>query len=104
MTAYRELLQNRESITKKGGAVLANLVSLLPAGEVREVLTARIASARSEPGPVVSFLMGLSLRQRWRALKRVSGSTWLLAGVTILTSLIGYLFMRGRVKDDGAVR
>jgi hypothetical protein len=98
VTAYRELLQNRQSITKQEGAVLANLVSFLPAGEVREVLAARIASARSEPGPLVSFLMGLSLRKRWRALKRVSGSTWLLAGATILTSLVGYLFVKGQSR------
>ncbi|MGD2145231.1 MAG: glycosyltransferase [Anaerolineae bacterium] len=96
LTAYRELAENRQSITKVEGAVLADLVSFLPAGEVREILKARIASVRREPGPIVSFLMGLSLGQRWRALKRVPGSTWLLAGATILASLIGYLFVKGQ--------
>jgi len=96
LTAYGELVDSRQSITKEEGAVLANLVSFLPAGEVREILAARIASIRSEPGPIVSFLMGLSLPERWRALKRVPGSTWLLTGATILASLIGYLFVKGQ--------
>jgi hypothetical protein len=96
VAAYRELLEDQQSITRQEGAVLADLVSFLPSGEVRDILTDQITSARSEPGPIARFLMGLSLGQRWRALKRVPGSTWLLAGATIVASLIGYLFMKGR--------
>jgi glycosyltransferase involved in cell wall biosynthesis len=96
VAAYRELLEDQQSITRQEGAVLADLVSFLPSGEVRDILTDQITSARGEPGPIARFLMGLSLGQRWRALKRVPGSTWLLAGATIVASLIGYLFMKGR--------
>lgn len=94
--AYRELMEEKDSITKEEGAMLADLVSTLPSGEVKEILTERIEMAQKEPGPVTQFLMQLSLRQRWQALKRVPGSTWLLAGATVVVSLIGYLFMKGR--------
>jgi glycosyltransferase involved in cell wall biosynthesis len=95
VAAYRELLEDQPSITKEEGAVLADLVSFLPDGEVKDILTDQITSARNEPGPVAGFLMRLSLREKWRALKRVPGSTWLLAGATIVGSLIGYRFMKG---------
>jgi glycosyltransferase involved in cell wall biosynthesis len=96
VAAYRELLEDQPSVTKQEGAVFADLVSFLPSGEVKDILTDQIKSARSRPGPIARFLMELSLGQRWRALKRVPGSTWLLAGATIVASLIGYLFMKGR--------
>jgi 1,2-diacylglycerol 3-alpha-glucosyltransferase len=96
VAAYRELLEDQPSTTKQEGAVLADLVAFLPSGEVKDILIDQTKSARSEPGPIARFLMGLSLGQRWRALKRVPGSTWLLAGATIVASLIGYLFMKGR--------
>jgi glycosyltransferase involved in cell wall biosynthesis len=100
VAAYRELLEDQPSITKEEGAVLADLVSFLPDGEVKDILTDQITSARNEPGPIAGFLMRLSLGEKWRALKRVPGSTWLLAGATIVGSLIGYLFMKGRGRGE----
>jgi len=94
--AYHDLMDEKASITKEEGAMLADLVSTLPPGEVRQLLRQRIASARREPGPVASFLMKLSVGKKWRALKRVPGSTWLLAAGTVIVSLVGYLFMKGR--------
>jgi 1,2-diacylglycerol 3-alpha-glucosyltransferase len=96
VAAYRELLEDQPSVARQEGAVLADLVSFLPSGEVKDILTDQIRSTRSRPGPIARFLMGLSLGQKWRALKRVPGSTWLLAGATIVGSLIGYLFMKGQ--------
>jgi 1,2-diacylglycerol 3-alpha-glucosyltransferase len=100
VAAYRELLEDKSSITREEGAVLADLISLLPSGEIRDVLTDRINTARTEPGRMARFLMTLSLGQKWRALKRVPGSTWLLAGGTVVGSLIGYLFMKGRGRGE----
>jgi 1,2-diacylglycerol 3-alpha-glucosyltransferase len=96
VAAYRELLEDKSSITKEQGAVLADLVSLLPSGEIRDILADQINAAQSQPGRMGRSLMSLSLRERWRAWKRVPGSTWLLAGATVVGSLIGYLFMKGR--------
>jgi len=96
VVAYHELMQEKASITEEEGAMLADLVSTLPPGEVKELLKDRLQMAREQPGLVTQFLMGLSLGRRWRALKRVPGSTWLVAGATIVVSLIGYLVMKGR--------
>jgi glycosyltransferase involved in cell wall biosynthesis len=100
VSAYHELLEGQASITEEEGAMLADLVSFLPPGEVKDILTDQISKLRSEPGPVAGFLMGLRLGQRWRALKRVPGSTWLLTGATVVGSLIGYLFMKGRGRGE----
>lgn len=99
--AYRDLIEERGSISgvippREEGAMLVDLVSALPSGEVKDILIERIEIVQKEPGPVTRFLMKLSLRKRWRALKRVPGSTWLLTGATIAVSLIGYLLMKGR--------
>jgi glycosyltransferase involved in cell wall biosynthesis len=96
VAAYRELMEEKDSFTKEEGAMLEELVSTLPSGEVKDILTERIESAQREPGPVTGFLMDLSLGKKWRALKRVPGSTWLLAAGTIVVSLVGYIFMKGR--------
>jgi len=101
VAAYQELMKEKASSTgvippREEGAMFAELVSTLPSGEVKEILKEHIETARKEPGPVTQLLMTLSLGEKWRALKRVPGSTWLLAGATIVVSLIGYLFMKGR--------
>jgi len=100
VAAYRELMEEKPAMTKETGAMLADLVSLLPSGDVKELLMARIRTTRSQPGAVAEFLQGLSLGEKWRALKRVPGSTWLLAGVTVIVSLVSYLFMKGRSSDE----
>jgi glycosyltransferase involved in cell wall biosynthesis len=105
VSAYRELIEAKGSTTgvippKEAGAMLVDLVSMLPSGDVKDILTERIEIAQQEPGPVARFFMGLSLGKKWRALKRVPGSTWLLAGVTVVVSLVGYLFMKGRGEAE----
>lgn len=94
--AYRELLHEKASITEEEGAMLLDLVSTLPSGEVKDILTERIEMSRADPGSLTHFLMEQSLGTKWRALKRVPGSTWLLAGATVVVSLVGYLVMKGR--------
>ncbi len=105
VAAYQDLIEEKDSTTgaippKEEGAILVDLVSTLPSGEVKEVLKERIEIAQQEPGSVTRFLMALSLRKKWRALKRVPGSTWLLAGATVIISLVGYLFMKGRGEAE----
>ncbi len=100
VAAYRELMEQSPSAAKRNGAVLADLVSFLPSGEVKELLKEQIQATRSDPGVIPQFLRRLSLGQKWRALKRVHGSTWLLAGGTVVVSLVGYLFMKGRAGEE----
>ncbi len=98
--AYRELIRERPSVTTTKEAVLDDLISFLPSGEVKEILKEQVRVSPSGPGPVPEFIRELSLRRKWRALKRVEGSTWLLAGGTVVVSLVGYLLMKGRGGDD----
>jgi glycosyltransferase involved in cell wall biosynthesis len=103
VSVYRELMEEKGSITtadEEEGAMLADLVSALPSGEVKEILTERIEIAQKKRGPAARLLTSLSLGKKWRALKRVPGSTWLLAGVTVVVSLVGYLFMKGRGETE----
>ncbi len=98
-SAYHELIERKAPVTRREGAVLAGLVSALPSGEVKDILRERIDVVPEERDRVTQFLMGRSLGERWRALKRVPGSTWLLAGATVIVSLIGYLFMKGQGQE-----
>ncbi len=100
VAAYRELIKERSPVTTKRGAVLEDLISFLPSGEVKEIFKEQVRVSRSRPSPISEFFGGLSLGRKWRALKRVEGSTWLLAGGTVVVSLVGYLFMKGRGGED----
>lgn len=100
VSAYREIEEEKIPASESKSAVLADLVSVLPPGEVKDIITEQIDAARGEAGPMRQFFMNLSLGERWKALKRVSGSTWLMAGVTIVVSLIGYLFMKERGNKE----
>ncbi len=100
VAAYRELIEEKPSVAKNEGAVLAELISFLPSGEVKEILKERVEDARGAQDPASRSFPELSLGKKWRALKRVHGSTWLLAAGTVIVSLVGYLFMKGRGKAE----
>lgn len=100
--AYQDLLDTQRtspSITAEEGAVLTNLISFLPAGEVKDILEARtsdLGRKAKQPGG-----LGTALLDKLKVLRRVPGSTWLMAGLTIVASVIGYLFMKGRNAEAG---
>ncbi|MEA3345071.1 MAG: glycosyltransferase [Chloroflexota bacterium] len=99
LEAYNELLEDSTPITEEG-AGLANLISFLPSGEVKDFLTDKVSVLESASESAIRPTKDLSLSARMRALRRVPGSTWLLTGLTIVLSLIGYLFMKGRRRGD----
>ena len=76
--------------------MLNSLVSFFTLGEVRDYLLNAIAEARmdlpAQKGTLPRFKM-----PRWiESWIRVPPMTWLLSGLTIVVSVIGFLFMRGR--------
>jgi glycosyltransferase involved in cell wall biosynthesis len=92
--AYKILLQERPVVTQRQGLLLADLVSLLPPGEVRNALAAKLSpldqtiqQRRSAAAPPILF-KGL------RGVQRVSTRTWLLVGLTVVLSPIAYLLVR----------
>lgn len=92
--AYNALLEERPQVTRQEDALLANLVSVLPEGEVRDILADKVDAMGRAIEEIGELRLMSALPARVEALSRVSRSTWLLAGLTILVSFIGYLIMK----------
>lgn len=98
VAAYRELIAEKEETpTEKPrsqlSAQLNDLLKHFPAGEGKESLADKIR-AWEEEHVDRPLRQKLSLASKLRALRRVPGSTWLLAGLTIVISFVGYIFMK----------
>ena len=95
LEAYRTLLEKRPQVAAhRAGASLAGLVSLLPPGETREVLADKVSDLERVIEETSELRIVSALPEKMQAVRRVPQSTWLLAGLTILSSLVGYLFMK----------
>jgi len=89
--AYGSLINKKRPLLEKERRHLAEVVSFLPAGEIKRRLLEEIDISETPPrGPLRRFTPVMKIR----ALRRVPGSTWFLSGLTILVSVIGYLFMK----------
>jgi len=97
--AYQDILDEGRAMTEKKSDLLTGLVSFLSTGDVQRYLTDRIQEARRKLQGQTGLWKRLGIPGRLQALRRVPGSTWLFSGVTILISIIGYLFMKGRSKE-----
>jgi len=80
--AYETLVEDRDITLPIDSTRLTRMVALLPDGQVRQVLTARIAR-------VVSSV---------KKVRRVPQRTWLFASLTALGSIIAYIFLRRRAN------
>ena len=90
VVAYQALKEEKHA-TRDDSDILADLVDSLPSGEFKEVLEEQLHELQAKTGLLTRLRETFSPRQRWKAIKRVKGSTWILVGVTILVSLVGYL-------------
>lgn len=97
--AYQKLLEEKPSLSEEKSDLLTRLVTFLSSGEVQSFLTDRILETQEKAHPKRGIWKRLDISAKLRALRRVPGSTWLISGATILVSVIGYLFMKGRSKD-----
>jgi len=95
--AYETLLRERPAVapssTEKGRARLRRTISLLPPGEVRDVLMQQLAvleRIQQEIDPKSR----LRLASKIKRARRVPSSSWVYAGLTVSISVIGYLFLR----------
>ncbi|NBD35875.1 MAG: glycosyltransferase [Chloroflexi bacterium] len=96
--AYRTLIEVKEEIPAEKpksqlSAQLKDLLDHFPAGEGKASLADKIRAWEEEHGDR-TFLQKLAIASKLRALRRVPGSTWLLAGLTIVISFVGYVFMK----------
>jgi glycosyltransferase involved in cell wall biosynthesis len=98
--AYREILTIKLFMSEEDSDMLNSLVSFFTFGEVRDYLLSSIIEARkSSPAPkgIFSRIKVPKWLESWI---RVPSSTWIISGVTILVSMFGYFFMRGRGKAN----
>ncbi len=96
--AYRELIAEKkaEPAAKPKSQLssqLNNLLDNIPAGEGKQNLADKIR-AWEQDHVDRTLLQKLAIAPKLRALRRVPGSTWLLAGLTIVISFVGYVFMK----------
>ncbi|MFP4394669.1 MAG: glycosyltransferase [Anaerolineales bacterium] len=96
--AYRDLIAEKENEpTEKPRSQLReqlnDLLKLIPASEGKTRLADKIR-AWDEEHVDRTLLQKLAIAPKLRALRRVPGSTWLLAGLTIVVSFVGYVFMK----------
>ena len=97
--AYREILKTQPSITVDKSDMLTSLVSFLAIGDVREYLLDVIEYARKSRLAEAGLLPRMKVPKTIGTWIRVPSSTWFISGFTILVSVIGYLFMKGKKKE-----
>jgi glycosyltransferase involved in cell wall biosynthesis len=100
INAYQDLLQTKPSISIDESDMLTSLVTFLTEGDLRDFLLEAIKEARQELSSDINLLPKVKIPESFRTWIRVPSSTWLISGVTILASVLGYLFMRGRGKKE----
>jgi glycosyltransferase involved in cell wall biosynthesis len=94
--AYREILTIRNFLSVEESDMLTSLVSFFTLGDLREYLLKAIADAREEASPQKGFLPRLKVPRWIESWIRVPSSTWIISGLTVLVSVVGFFFMRGR--------
>ncbi len=95
--AYESLLRERSAAAvakTERTARLRQTISLMPPGEVRDFLMEQVALLERTIQETIRRDPGLSLASRIRKARRVPGSSWFYVALTIVVSLIGYLFLR----------
>jgi glycosyltransferase involved in cell wall biosynthesis len=96
--AYEKMLRYKPSITDDESDMLTSLVSFVAVGEVKNYLLDVIEEARKSRVAEIGLLPRYKVPPSIRSWMRVPSSTWFLSGITIIISVVGYLFMKDRGK------
>lgn len=96
--AYREILTIKLFMSEEESDMLTSLVSFFTTGEVREYLLSVIAEARKRSSPQTGWVPRFKVPRWLESWIRVPSSTWFISGITVLISVIGFIFMRGKGK------
>ncbi len=97
---YREIKQVSPTVSEEKSDMLIRLVSFLTRGDVQEYLLEVLREARNKRRSSGGLVRRVQLAEKFRSLARVPSSTWLISGITIIFSLIGYFFMKGKGKQN----
>jgi glycosyltransferase involved in cell wall biosynthesis len=94
--AYREILTIKNFMSADESDMLTSLVSFFTLGDLKDYLLNAIEDARKETSPQKGLFPRLKVPNWLESTIRVPSSTWILSGLTILVSVVGFIFMRGR--------
>lgn len=94
--AYQKILKVKPTVSEDESDMLTSLVRFFTLGDLRDYLLDVIDEARHSPTGETSLLPRVKVPSKVQSWIRVPPSTWLISGLTIAASVIGYLFMRGR--------
>jgi len=99
--AYHEVLKIKLTISDDESDMLTSLVRFFSMGELKDYLLDVINDARNRSVAEASMLPRVKVPSKMQSWIRVPSSTWLISGLTIVVSVIGYLFMRitGKKED-----
>lgn len=94
--AYRELLISKPLLSAEDSDILSQLVSFFTTGDVENFLTDKLKDYRYKWNEENNSDKELQFPTRLLSWIRVPTSTWLISGFTVLVSVFGYLFMKGK--------
>jgi len=98
--AYQEILKINLTVSDDESDMLTSLVRFFSKGDLKNYLLDVIDEARNRSAAEASILPRVKVPSKMQSWIRVPSSTWLISGMTIVASVIGYLFMRGRGKKE----
>lgn len=92
--AYRLTMEEKCTTTEESHSGLSDLLTFMPSSELKDLLVDKLEDNERFAGGRARFLPKLKWLKKIRTWKRVPQSTWLLTGLTILVSVIGYFVMK----------
>ena len=100
VSAYQDLLMITPTISDDESDMLTSLVAFLSTGDLKDYLLKVIKETRQHRTVDAKLLPRIKVPKSIQYWIRVPSSTWFISGLTILASVIGYLFMRSKGKED----
>ncbi|MCK5794344.1 MAG: hypothetical protein KAH12_06545, partial [Anaerolineales bacterium] len=100
MEAYQEILDIKLTASPVKKDMLSSLIRFFSRGDLRDYLLEVIEEVRHRPPKEVRKLPHVKVPTKMESWIRVPSSTWLISGLTVFVSMIGFLFMRGRDKKE----
>jgi glycosyltransferase involved in cell wall biosynthesis len=99
--AYQEILKVKLTKTEDDNDMLSSLVRFFSMGDLRDYLLDVIDDTRNRSAVEARMLPRVKVPSKMKSWIRVPSSTWVISGVTIAASVVGYIFMRSKGKKEG---
>jgi glycosyltransferase involved in cell wall biosynthesis len=96
--AYLEIRKIKPIISDDDSELLTSLVRFFTIGDLREYLLEVIEDTTPLDGGLLPKVKVPKKMQSWT---RVRPTTWIISGITVVVSVLGYFFMRGRGENKG---